>query len=70
VIHGPREDPSRAGGEVSQFLRWHLESRPIPVAGDTGRKTRDFVHVEDLATALLVPAGRRAGGSICSACAA
>jgi UDP-glucose 4-epimerase len=64
VIYGPGEDPRRAGGEVSQFLRWHLNGRPIPVAGDIDRKTRDFIHVEDLATALLVLADRGIDGGV------
>ncbi|MFD0690315.1 NAD-dependent epimerase/dehydratase family protein [Actinomadura fibrosa] len=53
VIYGPREDPRSAGGEVSQFLRWQLNQLPIPVVGDIDRKTRDFVHVTDVCSALL-----------------
>lgn len=64
VIYGPGEGPRRAGGEVSQFLRWHLNGLPIPVVGDIDRKTRDFVHVQDLATALLVLADRGQNGEV------
>lgn len=53
VLYGPGEDPRRAGGEVSQFLRWHLNGLPIPVVGDIDRKTRDFLHVSDLCQALI-----------------
>ncbi|WP_344969405.1 NAD-dependent epimerase/dehydratase family protein [Salinactinospora qingdaonensis] len=53
VIYGPGEDPRTAGGEVSQFLRWHLNERKIPVVGDIDRKTRDFIHVFDLCAALI-----------------
>ncbi|RKT08332.1 UDP-glucose 4-epimerase [Streptomyces sp. 3211.6] len=62
VVYGPGEDPRRAGGEVSQFLRWHLNERPIPVVGDIDRKRRDFIHVEDLCRAMLVLAARGADG--------
>lgn len=53
VIYGPGEDPRTAGGEVSQFLRWQLNEMPIPVVGDIDRKTRDFVHVQDVCRALI-----------------
>jgi UDP-glucose 4-epimerase len=62
VVYGPGEDPRRAGGEVSQFLRWHLNEMPIPVVGDIDRKTRDFIHVADLCRALIALAGRGADG--------
>ncbi|MFC5746203.1 NAD-dependent epimerase/dehydratase family protein [Actinomadura rugatobispora] len=53
VVYGPGEDPRTAGGEVSQFLRWQLNELPIPVVGDIDRKTRDFVHVQDVCQALI-----------------
>ncbi|WP_405982829.1 NAD-dependent epimerase/dehydratase family protein [Streptomyces sp. NBC_00158] len=62
VVYGPGEDPRRAGGEVSQFLRWHLNEQPIPVVGDIDRKRRDFIHVEDLCRALMALAGGGADG--------
>jgi len=64
VIYGPGEDPRQAGGEVSQFLRWHLNDRPIPVVGDIDRKTRDFIHVDDLCRALIALADRGVEGEI------
>ncbi|MHC5905713.1 NAD-dependent epimerase/dehydratase family protein [Streptomyces sp. S6] len=64
VIYGPGEDPRQAGGEVSQFLRWHLNDRPIPVVGDIDRKTRDFIHVDDLCRSLIALADRGADGEI------
>ncbi|MFC5720959.1 NAD-dependent epimerase/dehydratase family protein [Streptomyces gamaensis] len=64
VVYGPGEDPSRAGGEVSQFLRWQLNERPILVVGDIDRKTRDFIHVEDLCRALLALAARGTQGGV------
>ncbi|MGW2053663.1 NAD-dependent epimerase/dehydratase family protein [Streptomyces sp. NPDC001840] len=64
VIYGPGEDPRQAGGEVSQFLRWHLNELPIPVVGDIDRKTRDFIHVDDLCRALITLADRGTDGEI------
>lgn len=62
VIYGPGEDPRTAEGEVSQFLRWHLNDMPIPAVGDIDAKRRDFVHVHDIVTGLLYIAGRAAAG--------
>ena len=62
TIYGPREDPRRAGGEVSQFLRWHLNGLPIPVVGDPEAKTRDFSHVADLVAGLITIAERGTSG--------
>lgn len=64
TIYGPGEDPRRAGGEVSQFLRWHLNGRPIPAVGDPDRKTRDFMHVVDLVSALITVSERGGVGSV------
>lgn len=61
-IYGPGEDPRRAGGEVSQYLRWHLNGLPIQATGDIDRKTRDFVHVDDVVTSLLLLADRGEDG--------
>ncbi|MFB0840135.1 NAD-dependent epimerase/dehydratase family protein [Arthrobacter sp. E44] len=52
TLYGPGENPKIAGGEVSQYLRWHLNGQPIHAAGDIDKKTRDFTHVGDLARAL------------------
>lgn len=64
VIYGPGEDPRRAGAEVGQYLRWHLNGQPIRVTGDPDRKTRDFVHVHDIVTALLLLAARGDDGEV------
>jgi UDP-glucose 4-epimerase len=52
-VYGPGEDPGRTLVEVSRYLRWHLNSQPIQVVGDQDRKTRDFIHVGDVASALV-----------------
>ncbi|MGW0915218.1 NAD-dependent epimerase/dehydratase family protein [Streptomyces sp. NPDC002784] len=64
VVYGPGEDPRRAGGEVSQFLRWQLNGLPIPLVGDRDRKTRDFIHVSDLCQALITLAEAGTDGEI------
>lgn len=64
VIYGPGEDPGRAGGEASQYMRWHLNGLPVRAVGDLDRKTRDFVHVEDLVEGLLVVADRADDGEV------
>ncbi|WIM94514.1 NAD-dependent epimerase/dehydratase family protein [Actinoplanes oblitus] len=64
VVYGPGEDPRRAGGEVSQFLRWHLNRRAIPVVGDVDGKTRDFIHVRDLCDSLVALAESGTEGEV------
>lgn len=63
-VYGPGEDPARAMVEPSRFLRWHLNGMPIPVLGDPERKTRDFVHVDDVVTALCLLAERGRAGEV------
>jgi UDP-glucose 4-epimerase len=57
-VYGPGEDPATSLVEVSRYLRWHLNDRPIQVVGDARRKTRDFVHVSDAVRGLLAVAER------------
>lgn len=64
TVYGPGENPRRAGGEVSQYLRWHLNGMPVKVTGDLDHKTRDFVHVRDLVRGLLVVADRGSSGEV------
>lgn len=64
VVYGPGEDPRRAGAEIGQFLRWHLNHLPIRITGDPDRKIRDFVHVQDLVDSLLIVARRGAAGTV------
>lgn len=57
-VYGSGENPRTALVEVSRYLRWHLNGRPIQVVGDLDRKTRDFVHVDDVVCGLLIVADR------------
>ena len=61
-VYGPGENPNHALVEVSRFARWALNDHVIPVIGDPKRKTRDFVHVHDLVTSLLLLADRGTAG--------
>ena len=63
-VYGPGENPDVALVEVSRYLRWYLSEHTIPVVGDAGMKTRDFVFVTDVAEALILLAiDGRAGES-------
>ncbi len=63
-VYGPRENPESALVEVSRYLRWHLNGKPIRIVGDIDRKTRDFVHVSDVVQSLLLIADRAAEGEV------
>jgi len=63
-VYGPGEDPATSLVEVSRYLRWHLNGRPIQIVGDSERKTRDFVHVSDAVAGLLAIAERAQPGEI------
>ena len=63
-VYGPRENPELALVEVSRYLRWHLNGRPIQIVGDVDRKTRDFVHVSDVVQGLLLLAERGGLGEV------
>lgn len=63
-VYGPRENPKLALVEVSRYLRWHLNGKPIQIVGDLDRKTRDFVHVSDVVQGLLLIAQRAPAGEV------
>lgn len=63
-VYGPRENPDVALVEVTRYLRWHLNGRPIEMVGDPERKTRDFVHVSDVVSALVLIADRAPAGEL------
>ncbi len=56
-VYGPRQDPGGEAGVVAIFCNRLREGRPLTVYG-TGRQTRDYVFVEDVASALFVAARR------------
>lgn len=63
-IYGPGENPKLALVEVTRYLRWHLNRRPIQVVGDMDRKTRDFVYVSDVVEGLLLIADQADAGEV------
>lgn len=63
-VYGPRENPDLALVEVSRYLRWHLNGRPIQIVGDVDRKTRDFVHVSDVVQGLVLLADQGSAGKV------
>ena len=63
-VYGRGENPKLALVEVSRFLRWHLNGKPIQIVGDIERKTRDFVHVSDLVQGLITIAEKAPSGEV------
>jgi len=63
-LYGSGENPKLALVEVSRYLRWHLNKKPIRIVGDIDRKTRDFVHVNDLLEGLLLIADKAHAGEV------
>ena len=59
--YGAGQSPLRGRGVVASMLHHALTGRPIEIWGD-GTTTRDFVHVDDVASALLHAA--RSGGDV------
>jgi UDP-glucose 4-epimerase len=54
-VYGPRQDPHGEAGVVAIFCQHLLDSRPLTVYG-TGRQTRDYVFVTDVAAANILAA--------------
>ena len=63
-VYGPRENPKLALVEVSRYLRWHLNGKPIQIVGDLDRKTRDFIYVSDVVQGLLLIADHAPAGEV------
>ena len=57
-VYGKRENPRFSLVEVSRYLRWHLNKKPIRIVGDPNKKIRDFVHVSDLVSGLILLADK------------
>lgn len=49
-VYGPRQDPRGEGGVISIFLNRLIQDREMTIFGD-GQQTRDYVFVEDIASA-------------------
>ena len=51
-VYGPRQDPHGEAGVVAIFAEKLLNGEPCTIYG-TGKQTRDFVHVDDVASAFV-----------------
>ncbi|MDD5038129.1 MAG: SDR family oxidoreductase [Dehalococcoidales bacterium] len=54
-VYGPRQDTSEYANAISIFFRKIRDGQPLTVFGD-GKQTRDFVFVEDVASANILAA--------------
>lgn len=56
-VYGPRQDPRNPySGVISLFCRQSITNTPLTIFGD-GSQTRDFVHVSDVAQAIVAALG-------------
>jgi UDP-glucuronate 4-epimerase len=60
TAYGPRQRPDMA---FAQFARRALEGQPLSLLG-SGRQVRDFTYVDDVVTATVAAARRRAPGPV------
>ena len=60
-VYGPRQDPHGEAGVVAIFASALLAGQPTRLFGD-GANTRDYVFVEDVASAFLAASGEVGGG--------
>ncbi|MGH3494043.1 MAG: NAD-dependent epimerase/dehydratase family protein [Sciscionella sp.] len=60
-VYGPRQDPHGEAGVVAIFAKALLTGAHTRVFG-TGENTRDYVYVDDVASAFLAASGERGGG--------
>ena len=59
-VYGPRQSASLEGGVVAIFLERMAAGKPTQIYGD-GRHERDFVHVSDVARAMVAAVGHEGG---------
>lgn len=57
-VYGPRQSYSPYTGAITIFMNQLLNSEPITIFGD-GEQTRDFVYVEDVASANMLALARK-----------
>lgn len=63
-VYGDGENPRASLVEVSRYVRWHLNGKAIQIVGDENKKTRDFVHVDDVVLALMLIADQGKLGEV------
>ena len=62
-VYGPRQDPEGEAGVVAIFSRRMLDDKDVKIFGD-GEQSRDFVYVQDVASAVLATIDTEAQGHI------
>jgi UDP-glucose 4-epimerase len=62
-VYGPRQALSEYSGVITKFLERAENGRPLVIYGD-GSQTRDFVHVTDVANAILTLLQRDNAGGV------
>ena len=62
-VYGPRQDPEGEAGVVAIFSRRMLDDKDVKIFGD-GEQSRDFVYVQDVASAVLATIVTEALGHI------
>ena len=55
-VYGPRQDPHGEAGVVAIFCNRLIEGKPLTIYGD-GEQVRDYVYVEDVASANMIASG-------------
>jgi len=58
-VYGPRSTAGEYAGVISRFAEMLRADRPLVIYG-SGRQTRDFIHVEDVVSANVLAATKRA----------
>jgi UDP-glucose 4-epimerase len=56
-VYGPRQEAGLEGGVVAIFLDGMADGRETAIFGD-GKQTRDFVHVDDVVSAVMTAVGK------------
>ncbi len=54
TVYGPSADPETSPIEPVQYAALALRDKPILVLGDPATKIRDFIHIQDVVTALRI----------------
>jgi nucleoside-diphosphate-sugar epimerase len=67
-VYGPRNENSPYSGVITKFLRKAINNEPLMIEGD-GQQTRDFIHVSEIAKALMAAIGGNGlGGEVFNIC--
>lgn len=62
-VYGPRQLPNEYSGVITNFMECAEKGQPLVIYGD-GLQTRDFIHVKDVASAVLSQINNKCAGEI------